>query len=434
MALMVSLSGFSQVTWDNFEDERRGEYGFINGVFIPYTGNPDPSGANTSAVCATYVRNPAEQFDVILIGGEMANVGDYVSGTKQMSIDVWSPAAGITVQITLENAEQASGAPFPQGRHSIYLTQTTVAEQWETLTFTFNELLDGGVGFDDCNSLVLLFNPNSNTDQTFFWDNLNGPELDNDPCPVIAEDPGVLMDFECQQNLNFISASNGVSLRRLANPDPNGNTSDFVGTYVRGGNADDFVLATKDAPLELNPNSTELKMDVWDPTAPTIITFSLQNANGDIIQELVAATMESETWETLTFLIQPEVTESPDIERFTLLFDFGSEIAGDQYYFDNITIPSLTSTEDTEYLAGLKAYPNPTTDVFTLEYNLLESSDVNMSLTDITGRVVENKQFSNLPTGTFRTDFDTNGLADGVYLYNVRVGNKNHTGKIIVSQ
>jgi hypothetical protein len=131
-------------------------------------------------------------------------------------------------------------------------------------------------------------------------------------------------------------------------------------------------------------------------------------------------------------LIDPAVTESPDIERFTLLFDFGSEVPGDVYYFDNITIPSLLSSEDTEVLAGLKAFPNPTADIFTLEYNLLESSDVNMSLTDITGRVVENKQFSNLPTGMFRTDFDVNGLADGVYLYSVRVGNKNHTGKVVV--
>ena len=39
---------YSQQLWDNFEDTRKGTYGFINGVFTPYTENPAPGGDNNS--------------------------------------------------------------------------------------------------------------------------------------------------------------------------------------------------------------------------------------------------------------------------------------------------------------------------------------------------------------------------------------------------
>ncbi len=97
----------SPSTWDSSENSRKGSYFFENGVFIPYQENPDQSGVNTSQVAAQYIRDPGAQFDVIVIQNQMLNLSDYWTGAKQMSIDVWSPAAGTTVQITLENSTLA---------------------------------------------------------------------------------------------------------------------------------------------------------------------------------------------------------------------------------------------------------------------------------------------------------------------------------------
>jgi hypothetical protein len=76
--LLVCLFAFTglsaQTTWDNFEDIRKGTYGFINGTFIPYTGNPDATGVNTSDVVAEYSRNPAEAFDVLIVDAAMADL------------------------------------------------------------------------------------------------------------------------------------------------------------------------------------------------------------------------------------------------------------------------------------------------------------------------------------------------------------------------
>ncbi|HKL40202.1 MAG TPA: T9SS type A sorting domain-containing protein, partial [Cryomorphaceae bacterium] len=130
--------------------------------------------------------------------------------------------------------------------------------------------------------------------------------------------------------------------------------------------------------------------------------------------------------------IEPEILDNTDIEQIVVLVDPGASTT-DTYYFDNITIPGLVSAEDTEFVSDLKAYPNPASDIFTLEYNLLYSGDVNISMTDITGRIVENKILENQPNGTFRMDFSTANLADGIYLYTVNVSGRNHTGKIIVN-
>ncbi|HKK39730.1 MAG TPA: T9SS type A sorting domain-containing protein [Cryomorphaceae bacterium] len=432
LALGLGLCAQAQITWDNFQDTRKGTYGFINGTFIPYGLNPDQSGANTSLVAATYTRNPAELFDVIILDGLMADLSDYVSGAKQMSIDVWSPEAGIPIQITLENSITALPANFPTGRHSVYLTETTVAQAWETLTFSFDTQPDPTVPDTDVDRIVLLFNPNTNTEATYYWDNLNAPELASDPCEGVPTNESILNDFECQQNINFIAASSPASLRRVLNPDQTVNSSEYVGTYTRSGADDDNIIARTDGALLLNDNSTQITMDVWDPNAPSTVILSLQTSTNDLIQEMVAETSVSSGWETLTFTIAPDVVSSTDIEQLVILFDPGAS-STDTYYFDNIAVPGLTSAEDTEFVSDLKAYPNPATDVVTLEYNLLSSGDVNISLTDITGRVIENKTLNNQPNGTFRMDISTGSYADGIYLYNVNVSGQNHTGKIIVN-
>jgi hypothetical protein len=89
IAFFISSSVSAQVGGENFEDIRKGTYGFINGAFIPYFENPDKTGVNTSTIAGQYTRNAGELFDVLILDGGMADLSDYISGTKEMSIDVW---------------------------------------------------------------------------------------------------------------------------------------------------------------------------------------------------------------------------------------------------------------------------------------------------------------------------------------------------------
>ena len=218
--VFILLTGFSlsaQQIWDNFEDTRQGTYGFLSGVFLPYGANPAPGGSNTSSIAAMYSRNAAELFDVIILDAPMADLTDFRTGARSLSIDVFSPNPGTTVQITLENSVTALPANFPTGRHSVYLATTTLTDTWETLTFNFDNQPDASVPDTDADRLVLLFAPNTNTGDIYFWDNLNGPDLANDPCANVTVDPNIFNDFECNQNVNFPFTSAQVNFRRVAN-------------------------------------------------------------------------------------------------------------------------------------------------------------------------------------------------------------------------
>jgi hypothetical protein len=432
LTCLFAFTGLSaQQTWDNFEDIRKGTYGFINGNFIPYTGNPDPTGVNTSDVVATYTRNMVEQFDVLIIGAQMADLTDYVAGTKQMSIDVWSPAAGKTVQITLENATLAGGG-FPAGRHSIYLATTTVAMGWETLTFTFSEQPDPSVANDNVDQLVLLFDPNSNNGDTYYWDNLNGPELAEDPCDGVMEDPTILNDFECNQSVNFTFSHSGVNFRRVVNPDMNGNESAYVASYTRnGGEENDVIIGNfQGSNLDITSNN-EFTLDVWDPGAPTTVTLSLQTSSNDVILAMEATTTGSSAWETLTFDAS-SVADDPNIGQFVILFDPGA-FSSDNYFFDNFQAGPSTNVNEVADLSALEVMPNPAADWMTFNYTLEEAADIELSVRDLTGKVIEQLPMGRQQSGLQSFDWVIpSSVANGLYLYTLTVNGQSTTGKISI--
>ena len=338
IVLLMSLGSMqAQQTLDNFEDIRKGTYGFINGTFIPYTGNPDATGENTSRVVATYTRNPVEEFDVILLDAPLSDISGFVDGTKQMSIKVWSPAVGTTVQITLEDSDNAMPDNFPIGRHSVYLATTTVAEQWETLTFSFDNRPDGDVADDAVERIVLLFAPGTFTGDTYYFDDLVGPELASDPCADVTTNQKVFNDFECQQNIDFTFSHAGVNFRRVANPDQTGNESDYCASYVRNaGEENDVIVALTDGDIDLSEDIVVV-LDVWDSNSPTdiVLSFQFEDENGmsTTVLDVTATTLVTGEWTTIGF----SVLDIPDaqVNKLVILFDPGN-FSSDQYYFNNL--------------------------------------------------------------------------------------------------
>ena len=434
ITLCLLLTSFlqAQVIWDNFEDIRRGTYGFINGTFIPYNENPDKTGINTSEVAAAYTRNGAETFDVLIVDGLMADVSDYLTDTKQMSIDVWSPAVGKTVQITLENTILAQPGNFPTGRHSEYTATTTVANAWETLTFEFSNRPDATVANDNVDRIVLLFDPNSNNADTYYWDNLSGPELAEDPCDGVMRDPEILNDFECNQNVNFVFSHAGVNFRRVINQDQSsGNLSEYTAIYTRNaGEENDVIIGRFGGTLNVG-NDSEMSLVVRDPTSPTRVVVSLQNAMGDVILEMSDTTSVSNAWETLTFDPSP-VAAATDITQFVILFDPGNN-SSDMYYFDDFKIlGGLVSTQDLAQEIAFSVAPNPSRGLTNFEYELPSASQVNLSIHDLTGKIITQVFNGRQQAGQHRTTWNADHVPNGIYFYSLSVDGKTTTGKIAI--
>ena len=360
--------------------------------------------------------------------GKWPALPDYVSGTKTLSIDVWSPAAGKTVQITLENSVLALPANFPTGRHSVYLATTTVANAWETLTFTFDNQPDPTVAHDNVDRIVLLFDPNTNNGDAYYWDNLMAPELANDPCDGVTPMPEIFNDFECNQHVDFVFSHSGINFRRVVNPDMNGNTSDYVATYTRnGGEEFDVIIGFFDGNLALQSDS-RLAIDVWDPAAPTTVRLSLQNTNNDIILETDAETSVSSEWQTLLYDVS-SVSAATDIAKFVILFDPG-QFTSNQYYFDNFEFGAPVAVEDLEEVASFNAFPNPSKGITNFEYELTTTTMVNLTIYDITGKAVEQIVDQQQYAGKHQLNWQAGNIADGLYFYTLSINGKTAPGKI----
>jgi len=179
---LLAQAASAQAVYDNFESKRVVQYPNNSGTLNQAAANPDAKANNRSAVCASYTRNPSVPYDYIIVKpAKMGDVSAYVSGEKRLSMKFRTPAAGTVVQIALQNTAKAQGAKHPLGRFAgSFKATSTIADAWETLVFTFvpasPENLDPTVGPKDVDRLVISIAPNSNSGETFYFDDLMGPE------------------------------------------------------------------------------------------------------------------------------------------------------------------------------------------------------------------------------------------------------------------
>ena len=435
--MLAALTTFGQSSWDNFEDTRKAFYSFTHGVFVPYTGNPDTVG-NSSPVVAKYTRNAAETFDVIILDGTapFENLSSYLDNSKQMTIDVWSPAAGTQVQITLEDTTLAKPANFPTGRHSVYLDTTTVDNAWETLTFTFSNRPDATVPDTTVNRLVLLFNPDSNTDDTYYFDNVVGPAFNPDPCDGVSPSDSILNDFECNQSA-FITFNHGQSLRRIPNPDASGaNMSDYVASYTRNpGEEFDVIVGGFQQPLMLE-DTNAIRLMVWDAAAPTEVRLALQYNDGDTTVEVSAvsaSTSAASQWEELEFRFGD--LSDTTVNAFVLLFDPGDFTSG-TYFFDNMSVVSgqeLVGIEDFLEVGSFSVFPNPSQGITQFSYELKSSGNISIEIFDLAGRKMATVFEGFQTVGKHEAIWNASDLPNGLYLYQFNINNQSKSGKILIS-
>ena len=87
--------------------------------------------------------------------------------------------------------------------------------------------------------------------------------------------------------------------------------------------------------------------------------------------------------------------------------------------FDPNSVDYVVGVEDTGRLplasASVNAYPNPFNPATTLKFSVPRTGHVNLTVYDVSGRVVRELHAGELAAGQFTVDFDGNGLASGTY-------------------
>jgi len=349
----------SQVLWDDFEQNRIGYYEFTHGGMTTRYANPDISSPiNSSTTCAQYVRNPGELYDVIMIiaNGLMYDVSDYVNGNKVMSVDLYIPATGIPIQITLEDSSLAGPTNYPTGRHSIYIGQTTATNEWETINLTFDSQPDPTMSDVGLTSLILLFNPGINSNDTYYFDNLNGPSFDNQ-CDGLIGSYNItkIADWDCNWELgicpsnSFCSSFDFISgwLNQSYNPDTNSiNTSKYCGEYTKNPDNNGIDILTAYFKNRTLDSNDVFQFKLYGPQSPFSISF-IDTSNNEVLH-YNSSIINNNNWQE--FSINLSSLGNNNVSNFILQLDSGM-VNWNTYYIDDFEITFVYSPGCTDSLA-----------------------------------------------------------------------------------
>lgn len=79
-------------------------------------------------------------------------------------------------------------------------------------------------------------------------------------------------------------------------------------------------------------------------------------------------------------------------------------------------------------------YPNPFNPTTTIEFDLLQDSDVEVKIFDLSGVEVAVLHKGFLSSGSYKYKFDATGLTSGIYLYQVKTPTSSLTRKMILTK
>jgi hypothetical protein len=184
VAITPCLHAQSQV-YDNFEGSSSVHYISKTGSIDTTAKNPSVNGIDSSLHCARYTRNGEKKFDNIKMSfnGKLTGVDKYATYEGQpprirMKIYTTAPI-GTLVEILLGNRK--GNNDYPAGTNSQYQAHTTKSGEWEEIEFIFSQVPKGSeTPFTSVDQLTLLFDPNSSTVNTYYFDDITGPVVNYD--------------------------------------------------------------------------------------------------------------------------------------------------------------------------------------------------------------------------------------------------------------
>lgn len=137
--------------------------------------NPSSDAVNSSVIVGEYVRDSAEQYDTIFYStSAIQDATQYskVGANKKFFMDIYTNAPiGTEVIVQLEDSTSTS-TNWPAGRHSRYNAIITENGNWQRLEFSYFDAPDPAAS-STISKIVVLFNSNSLTGDTYYFDNFD---------------------------------------------------------------------------------------------------------------------------------------------------------------------------------------------------------------------------------------------------------------------
>ncbi|MDH7446759.1 carbohydrate-binding protein [Aquimarina sp. 2201CG14-23] len=330
---------------------------FENGIYTANVGNPTPNDVNNSANVASYTRNSSEQYDVVSFStAVIENSGPFKEGDNIFLMDIYTSAAvGTEITLSLEN-ETSSEENYPIGRNSQYSGVVSEQNTWHTVVFTHAASPDAGTSNLAIDEISILFDPNSNSSDTYYFDNFRYGTTTLSPTYNFSE---MIQDYNGSDNLTFDSLTTGSYIANVSNPSANTvNESSQAGRYVRNSDelydvlffdtnfitdASAYVSDDKRFAMDIYTSAPIGTVVSWQLEASTISTPENYPSGRHSVYQ--ATVKEQNNWHTLEFILTgtPDlVVNDAQIDNIVFLFDPNSN-NGHTFYIDNLR--SLTKDE-----------------------------------------------------------------------------------------
>jgi hypothetical protein len=293
----------------------------------------DPLNAGNNVKKTTKV-NGAETWAGTTIGAGFTARLPFTASVTQMSVRVYSPAAGIRVRLKVEDRTNNT--------HSVETeAMTQAANTWETLIFDFATPSSGTAQMNlaytyDMASIFFDFG-NAGTGKIFYWDDVSFL-----PVNVAPNYLSLPLTFQSTTyGYPFTDFGGGVATV-VNNPSATGiNTSTKVGKMVKGPPevyGGSFIELVN--PINFSVLKT-FKVKVYSPRIGARLLLKVENStNGGISFEKEATTTTANTWEDLTFDFST-INTGNSYSKVVLIFDLGTVGDGSSnftFYFDDIRL------------------------------------------------------------------------------------------------
>jgi hypothetical protein len=99
-----------------------------------------------------------------------------------------------------------------------------------------------------------------------------------------------------------------------------------------------------------------------------------------------------------------------------------------------INVLPLGVTEDVSTISSLENYPNPLSDMTTISYSIKKDAFVELAIFDLLGNKIASIENGNKQTGMFTTTWNSDGVANGMYLLHLKAGNSVSVKKLVISK
>jgi hypothetical protein len=115
--------------------------------------------------------------------------------------------------------------------------------------------------------------------------------------------------------------------------------------------------------------------------------------------------------------------------RFKATSDYGNDI-----YIDNINVAASAGINEINNIAYVNIYPNPASEIATVDFTLIESSSITICLTNIIGEEILSKELENISVNKTSCQLNLEGINNGLYFVTVKTAKGISVRKLIVNR